>query len=58
VVDVRHIKGKIDHPHLKKKNGTSGGKTCLLGLATGSTIIHTTFYVKKTLKNVWELFLK
>jgi hypothetical protein len=58
VVDVRHIKGKIDHPHLKKKNGTSGGKTCLLGLATGSTIIHTTFYVKKKLKNVWELFLK
>ena len=49
-VDVRHLKGKIDHPTFIKKNQTSGGKTGFLGFATGSPIIHTAFDAKKMVK--------
>ena len=46
-VDVRHLKGKIDHPTFLTKNQTSGGKTSFLGFATGNSIIHTAFDAKK-----------
>jgi hypothetical protein len=42
--------GNLDHPTFKKKYGTSYNKTMVFGFDVGSTIIHTTFYVKKLVK--------
>ena len=56
-VDVRHLKGKIDHPTFMKKNQTSGGQTGFLGFATGSPIIHTAFDAKKWVKKYFLVFL-
>ena len=39
--------GNIGHPTLKKKYGTSGANTRMLGIDTGSTIIRMTFYAIK-----------
>ncbi len=42
--------------HKKKKYGTSYNKTMVFGFAVGSTKIHTTFSVKKLVKNDHNYF--
>jgi hypothetical protein len=58
VVEVRPRGSNLDHPTLKKKYGTSYNKTMVFGFEVGSNTIHTTFYVKKLVKKLQELFLK
>ncbi len=54
VVEVRLIKGKIDHQTFFKKYGTSAIKTIFLGDDRRSTIIHGDFYVIKISKQVLQ----
>jgi hypothetical protein len=58
VVDVRHFKGKIDHPIILKKKGTSNSKAVFLSFATGSTTCHTTFHNKKNSRKQCLIVLK
>jgi hypothetical protein len=48
----------LDHPTFKKKYGTSHNKTMIYGFDVGSTIIHTTFYVKKLGKKMTGTIFK
>ena len=48
VAGVTHIEGNTGHPTIKKKNGTSRGKTNGLGFAPASTKIWTPISALKT----------